>query len=111
MGKCRGFASKLCKGLPTPEDVILKSDRNPSQGILRQPLARITEDSCRGVLCNKEHIKDSVVEKHFFTLEFSCGNVCVGKDGEMHSSKNRDFSADKDKYAETKFSSQIKCCL
>ncbi len=49
VGKWRGLTSKLCKGLPTPEDAILISVRNASQGILEQPLARNTESSPRKV--------------------------------------------------------------
>lgn len=35
--------SKLCKGLPSPEDVISKPVRNPSEDILERPVVRITE--------------------------------------------------------------------
>lgn len=45
-----------------------------------------------------------MVEKHFFTLEFSCEKVCVfTKKGKCTVGyPNRVFSADKDKYIETK---------
>lgn len=51
--------SKLCKGLPSPKDVILKPVRNPSEDILE----RLSQKSK-----TTEHVKHSGVEKHVFTL-------------------------------------------